>query len=74
VLFLQLAEGVDDRTWLYHLGRGDYSRWFLDAIKDAELASEAVRIEALPDVSADESRARVRAAVEERYTLPAYPR
>src|SRR5204863_357016 len=28
VLFLELAGGVDDETWLYHLRRGDYSRWF----------------------------------------------
>jgi hypothetical protein len=26
--FLQLAEGVDDSTWMYHLRKGDYSSWF----------------------------------------------
>jgi HAD superfamily hydrolase (TIGR01484 family) len=71
VLFLQLAEGVDDDTWLYHLRRGDYSQWFQEAIKDADLADEAARIEALQNISAEESRARVKAAIEERYTLPA---
>jgi hypothetical protein len=25
---LQIAAGVDDDTWLSHLRRGDYSRWF----------------------------------------------
>ena len=39
ILFLQLAEGVDDGTWLYHLHAGDYSRWVRDAINDEELAS-----------------------------------
>jgi hypothetical protein len=27
ILFLQLAEGIDDATWMYHLRRGDYARW-----------------------------------------------
>ncbi len=71
VLFLQLADGVDDRTWNYHLRRGDYSHWFREAIKDADLADEAARIEGLLGNSADDSRARIRAAIEERYTLPA---
>jgi hypothetical protein len=56
-LFMQLAEGVDDTTWTYHLRRGDYSRWFRDAIKDEGLAAE--------------SRGLIRAAIEQRYTLPA---
>lgn len=69
-LFLQLADGVDDATWLYHLRRGDYSRWFREAIKDAALAAEAARIEAHVDVSPGASRARIRAAIAQRYTLP----
>src|SRR5262249_54765183 len=32
-LFIQLAEGVDEATWLHHLRQGDYSRWFREAIK-----------------------------------------
>lgn len=71
VLFLQMAEGVDDQTWMHHLRRGDYSSWFREAIKDPDLADEATRIERLPDISAVESRTRIRAAIEERYTLPA---
>ena len=27
-MFLQLAEGVDEETWMHHLRQGDYSRWF----------------------------------------------
>src|SRR5207302_183527 len=31
-LFLQMAEGVDEETWLHHLRQGDYSRWFREVI------------------------------------------
>src|SRR5262249_45324913 len=41
MLFLQIARGVDDRTWAHHLRRGDYSDWFKTVIKDDELAKEA---------------------------------
>lgn len=70
VLFVQLAEGVDDATWLYHLRRGDYSRWFREAIKDEALAEEAAKVERTSP-SAAESRAAIKAAIEARYTLPA---
>jgi HAD superfamily hydrolase (TIGR01484 family) len=70
-MFLQVADGVDDDTWLYHLRRGDYSRWFREAIKDDELADDAARIEA--DQAADPvvARGRMRAAIESRYTAAA---
>jgi hypothetical protein len=42
-VFCQLAEGIDEQTWLFHLRRGDYSRWFRGAIKDPHLADEAER-------------------------------
>jgi hydroxymethylpyrimidine pyrophosphatase-like HAD family hydrolase len=71
ILFLQLADGVDDATWLHHLRRGDYSRWFRDMIKDHALADDAAEIEKRPALSAAEGRALIRAAVESRYTLPA---
>ena len=45
MLFLQIAEGVDDRTWGHLLNAGHYSEWFRDVIKDAELAQVAVEIE-----------------------------
>jgi HAD superfamily hydrolase (TIGR01484 family) len=70
-LFVQIAEGVDDETWLHHLRRGDYSRWFLDAIKNEDLAREAAAIEETADISAADSRSRIRAAIDQRYTLPA---
>ena len=70
VIFLQLADGVDDETWTYHLKRKDYSKWFREGIKDDELGAEAERIEARPDAPAQETRAAIRAAIENRYTLP----
>ena len=74
-LFLQTADGVDDETWLHHLRQRDYSRWIRQAVKDEDLADEVATVEnaaaAAPALSAGESRARVRAAVEARYTAPA---
>jgi hydroxymethylpyrimidine pyrophosphatase-like HAD family hydrolase len=71
ILFLQIAEGVDDQTWLHHLGQGDYSHWFREMIKDDELASEAQAVEQNAELSPAESRERICEAVERRYTLPA---
>lgn len=71
IMFIQLAEGVDDETWLYHLQQQDYSRWFRDDIKDEKLAEAAAEIETLSDLSAAESRDRIKAAISDRYTLPA---
>lgn len=71
MIFIQLAEGVDDDTWLYHLRRGDYSRWFREYIKDEALAAEAARIESLSNVSPRQSRAGIKAEIEQRYTAPA---
>ena len=67
-IFLQLAEGVDDETWLHHLRKGDYSRGSGEAIKDEELAAEAAQIEAEGGTAAA-TRAAVRHAIEQRYTL-----
>jgi hypothetical protein len=39
MLFVQIAEGIDDRTWMHHLKQGDYSAWFREIIKDRELAA-----------------------------------
>ena len=71
ILFIQLAEGVDDETWIYHLENGDYSRWLRDVIKDDALAQEVERIEKLPKVTPNEGQRLIRAMVEKHYTLPA---
>lgn len=70
VLFMQLAEGIDDPTWMCHLRRGDYSGWFRDAIKDEDLAAMAAGIETQAGLSPAESRRLVKAAIQERYPLP----
>lgn len=70
MIFSQMAEGVDDDTWLYHLHSGHYSRWLGEAIKDVDLAVEVAQIEADPHLSASESRERVLAAIAQRYTGP----
>jgi hypothetical protein len=71
LVFLQMAEGVDDETWLYHLRRGDYSVWFADRIKDDELAAEARQVEQTETLGAVDSRELIKAMIERRYTLPA---
>lgn len=68
--FVEIGEGLDEDTWLYHLRRGDYSRWIAEAIKDGELAEEVAATESTA-LSAAEARSRIRTAIENRYTLPA---
>jgi HAD superfamily hydrolase (TIGR01484 family) len=69
--FLDLAGGVDDDTWAFHLRRADYSRWFRDVIKDTALATAAAAIERDRFASRADGLAALRAAIESRYTLPA---
>jgi energy-coupling factor transporter ATP-binding protein EcfA2 len=71
IQFLQLAEGVDDDTWMHHLKAGDYSAWVRQCIKDSGLAATVRSVEQAGDLSPAESRDRVREAVEQQYTLPA---
>jgi hydroxymethylpyrimidine pyrophosphatase-like HAD family hydrolase len=77
-IFLQIADGLDAATWLYHLRRRDYSGWARKAIKDERLATEIAAIEvdaasheATAEALADDTRRRVRAAVETHYAAPA---
>ena len=70
-MFVLMANGVDDDSWLFHLRAGDYSHWMHDAIKDDSLAREVAQVESQAELDPSESRARVRAAIERRYTLPA---
>lgn len=73
MLFNQLGEGVDDETWSYHLRRGEYSQWCRTAIKDESLAAAVAAVEQDEQLSPQESRERVRAAIEADYTVPASP-
>lgn len=68
-IFAQLAEGIDDETWLFHLRRGDYSRWFRGAVKAPYLADQAQRIEQRANLQPEETRNLVRRLIETRYTL-----
>lgn len=70
-LFVQIAEGIDDETWMFHLRKHDYSRWFEKVIKDEGLAAEAARVEEDEALPSAESRARICRAITDRYTAPA---
>jgi hypothetical protein len=70
-IFVQIADGVDDETWSYHLGRHDYSKWIEDVVKDDGLAKDVLAIESDPSDSATLSRSKVRDAILARYTFPA---
>ena len=70
MVFCQIAQGIDEATWLFHLKRGDYARWFRHAIKDEHLASETERIQRRDDLSPWQTRMMVQELVMARYTLP----
>ncbi|HZR69984.1 MAG TPA: HAD family hydrolase [Burkholderiales bacterium] len=69
-VFCQIAEGIGEETWMFHLRRHDYSRWMRDVIKNRDLAAAVQDIEQRGDLGPAQTRALVRAAVEARYTLP----
>ena len=71
MMFLQIAEGVDDRTWNHHLRAGEYSLWFRNIIKDDELAQEARAVESDTSLDAKQSRKLISEIVRRRYTAPA---
>ncbi|MGH7783631.1 MAG: hypothetical protein ACREO5_07305 [Candidatus Binatia bacterium] len=69
-IFAQIAEGIDEETWLFHLYAGDYSRWFRDAVKDPYLADHAEQIKQRRDLRPAETRELMVSFIESRYTLP----
>ena len=68
MVFLLMADGVDDATFDYHRRRGDYSRWFRETIKDEELASEVEQVENGSHLDPDRARVLLRESIEKRYT------
>jgi hydroxymethylpyrimidine pyrophosphatase-like HAD family hydrolase len=70
VIFVQIAVGVDEETWLFHLQNGDYSTWFREAVKDPYLADQTERIEHRRDLQPAEARRLIVSLIEARYTLP----
>lgn len=69
-VFCQMAGGIDEETWMYHLRRGDYSRWLRYSVRDDFLADEVERIERRPDVDPWQSRRMITELTRSRYTLP----
>jgi HAD superfamily hydrolase (TIGR01484 family) len=70
-MFAQLAEGVDEETWIHHLQQADYSRWLRDAVKDAAIADEVAKIEKDSKLKPLESRTQILDAIRKHYTAPA---
>jgi HAD superfamily hydrolase (TIGR01484 family) len=71
LMFSQIAEGIDEPTWTYHLRRGDYSQWFQQSVSDRYLADQARRVEQRLELAPTETRRLIRGLIEARYTLPA---
>jgi hydroxymethylpyrimidine pyrophosphatase-like HAD family hydrolase len=70
MMFLELADGVDDETWTFHRERGDYSAWLRAAIKDEDLAKQATEIERSASLDPKTSRQQFRELIEQKYTAP----
>ncbi|HEX4971807.1 MAG TPA: HAD-IIB family hydrolase [Steroidobacteraceae bacterium] len=71
ILFMDLADGVDDDTWQFHLRRGEISQWLRRGIKDETLATQVAAIERNEHLDAGASRRKLRELIEATYTLPA---
>jgi hydroxymethylpyrimidine pyrophosphatase-like HAD family hydrolase len=74
ITFMELGDGVDDDTWLFHLQRHEVSRWLRESIKDEELADRVAEVENDESGDAETSRKQVRKLIEAVYTLPANTR
>lgn len=65
-IFLQLLEGIDEETYLFHLVRNDYSTWFDDVIHDDVIAAKLKEIEGSKE-PAMESRLMILQVIRERF-------
>jgi hypothetical protein len=72
-LFLELAAGVDETTWLFHPRRSDYSAWFREVIHDDALADDTQAIEADARLSAKDRLGAITRLLQLRYTQPENP-
>jgi hypothetical protein len=70
-MLVQLAEGLDSEAWQFHLKRGDYSKWMRHALKDSQLADEVEIVEKEESLQDGETRARIIAAIQQKYTASA---
>jgi hypothetical protein len=66
MLFLHIAEGIDTDTWLFHLGRKDFSNWLRSSVHDEELARVAEEAEQTHDATA--SKKKLLDAIGKKYT------
>jgi hypothetical protein len=71
ILFMDLADGVDDDTWEFHRRKGEISQWLRQEIKDEELAERVAVVERNRQLDAGASRRKMRELIEATYTLPA---
>ena len=70
-IFAQIAEGVDDQTWLHHLRNAHYSQWLRNSVKDAEIADQVAKIEQDHHLPPAESRSQILDVIRKHYTAPA---
>ncbi|RPD42359.1 HAD-IIB family hydrolase [Chitinophaga barathri] len=67
--FTELSMGVDDDTWMYHLGKKDYSDWIRNHVNDDSLAEQVEKVETVePDPV--RSRAEITRLIQLHYTGP----
>jgi hypothetical protein len=69
--FVQLLEGVDGETWLFHLRRGEYWQWLRENIKDREFADTVARIEQDSRLPTAQTRKEIKEQIEKRFILSA---
>ena len=66
MLFAHIAEGIDTETWLFHLHRKDFSRWFRDSVHDQELANVGEEAERISNT--DASKKHILSYITTKYT------
>ena len=66
--FTQIAEGIDDETWMFHLKKNEYSDWIRDSVGDEELA-DLIRQEEDKNDDPLSSRRTILKSIEEKYTI-----
>jgi hypothetical protein len=66
-MFMQVGEGVDDETWLFHLREGDYDRWFRNVINDESLADRTEKLGHNGNVTAEKSRQQIFDYIRQKY-------
>jgi HAD superfamily hydrolase (TIGR01484 family) len=68
--FVEIAQGVDDDTWMYHLKQHDYSQWIRHSVNDDTLSEQVERVETAEQDPAL-SRSSIAKLIQLHYTGPA---